>query len=275
MENITYEEFIQNILDTRGRFACGEEYHERHHIVPKGCGGNDEEENLIDLYAREHFEAHRLLALDNPNNDKLVYAWWCMSTVKSEYTKERYEISATEYEEARIAISQIMKERVFSDETCQKMSDNHADFSGENNPMHGRPWWDENTPQEKIDEWKIKISNKTSGENNPMFGRAWFNEDTPQEKIDSWKKHMSESKFGNKNPRYNTGIHVVQLTMDNKFISEYISATEAEKQTGINASHIRGVYKHLRGRKSAGGYNWVTKEEWEEMQRGKEMDSQA
>ena len=34
MKNITYKEFIQNILDTRGRFGCGDEYHEKHHIIP-------------------------------------------------------------------------------------------------------------------------------------------------------------------------------------------------------------------------------------------------
>lgn len=39
----TYEEFINNILETRGRFACGDEYHERHHIVPKCMGGTNEE----------------------------------------------------------------------------------------------------------------------------------------------------------------------------------------------------------------------------------------
>ena len=71
----TYEEFIQNILKTRGRFECGDEYHERHHIVPKCMGGTDEEDNLIDLFAREHFMAHKLLALENRDNDKLVYAW--------------------------------------------------------------------------------------------------------------------------------------------------------------------------------------------------------
>ena len=53
----TYEEFIQNILDTRGRFACGDEYHERHHIVPRCMDGSNNRENLIDLYAREHFVA--------------------------------------------------------------------------------------------------------------------------------------------------------------------------------------------------------------------------
>ena len=57
-----YQEFIQNILNTRGRFNCGDEYHERHHIIPRCLGGGNEEENLIDLFAKEHFIAHKLLA---------------------------------------------------------------------------------------------------------------------------------------------------------------------------------------------------------------------
>ena len=49
---MSYTEFIQNILDTRGRFACGDEYHERHHILPKCMGGKDDEDNLIDVLWR-------------------------------------------------------------------------------------------------------------------------------------------------------------------------------------------------------------------------------
>ena len=84
---MTYEEFINNILETRGRFACGEEYHERHHIVPKCMGGTNDEDNLIDLFAREHYEAHRLLVLENPNNHKLAYAWSMMARAKKRWKK--------------------------------------------------------------------------------------------------------------------------------------------------------------------------------------------
>lgn len=62
---ITYDEFIQNILDNRGRFNCGDEYCERHHMLPKCMGGTDDKNNLIDLFAKEHFEVHRLLAMEN------------------------------------------------------------------------------------------------------------------------------------------------------------------------------------------------------------------
>lgn len=62
---ITYDEFIQNILDNRGRFNCGDEYCERYHMLPKCMGGTDDKNNLIDLFVKEHFEAHRLLAMEN------------------------------------------------------------------------------------------------------------------------------------------------------------------------------------------------------------------
>ena len=63
---MTYNEFIDKIINERGRFNCGNEYHERHHIIPKCLGGTNNKDNLIDLYAKEHFEAHRLLSLENP-----------------------------------------------------------------------------------------------------------------------------------------------------------------------------------------------------------------
>lgn len=73
-QNITYQDFIQNILNTRGRFGIPEgEYKERHHIVPKCIGGTNDKDNLIDLYAREHFIAHKLLAIET-NDSKLICA---------------------------------------------------------------------------------------------------------------------------------------------------------------------------------------------------------
>ena len=62
---ITYDEFMQNILDNRGRFNCGDKYCERHHMLPKCMGGTDDKNNLIDLFAKEHFEVHRLLVMEN------------------------------------------------------------------------------------------------------------------------------------------------------------------------------------------------------------------
>lgn len=97
---MTYNEFIDNILNTRGRFSCDNEYHERHHILPKCMGGTNDNSNLIDLFAREHFIAHKLLALENPENEKLSYAWWCMCSLPGS-SQKRVEVTDEEYEEAR------------------------------------------------------------------------------------------------------------------------------------------------------------------------------
>ena len=117
-----YEQFIENILNSRGRFACGDEYHERHHIIPKCMGGEDEIDNLIDLFAREHFIAHKLLAKENPNNDSLVYAWSCMAFPHSP-DQDRYELTPEEYEDARVALSEARRGKSRSDEVKRKISE--------------------------------------------------------------------------------------------------------------------------------------------------------
>ena len=132
MELTTYDKFIHNILETRGRFACGELYHERHHIIPKCLGGTNDKENLIDLFAREHFIAHKLLAKENPDNNSLTYAWSCMAFVKRDDI-DRYELTPEEYEEAKIAMSNACKGennqfygKRHSEETRMKMRKSHV-----------------------------------------------------------------------------------------------------------------------------------------------------
>ena len=195
----TYEEFINNILKTRGRFACGNEYHECHHIIPRCMGGTNDKDNLIDLFAQEHFIAHKLLAEENPDNYALTYAWWMMSHVKDK-NQERYEITPEEYEEAKITFikmqSEVMKQ-VWEDEDRRKK---HSDFmrekysNPENNPMFRRrgedsPFYGKRRSEDVIEsirraakercqnpEYIAKLSKTQkeryiNPENNPMFGK--------------------------------------------------------------------------------------------------------
>lgn len=110
---MTYQEFINNILQTRGRFIDSEEYHERHHIIPRCKNGSNDKDNLIDLFAREHFIAHKLLAEENMDDDQLVRAYTLMAFVKDD-NQQRYELTSDEYEEVR---------RIYAEK-----------FSGINNP---------------------------------------------------------------------------------------------------------------------------------------------
>lgn len=118
---MTYKEFISNILDSRGRYILNEEYKERHHVLPRCCGGTDEENNLIDLFAEEHYEAHRLLAIENPDNYHLQYAWTMMAFTRN----EAQIVSAEDYANAKKQLaklnSELFRGRTYSEETHEKM----------------------------------------------------------------------------------------------------------------------------------------------------------
>lgn len=143
---MTYDKFIQNILNTRGRFACLDGYHERHHIIPKCMNGSNSRDNLIDLYAREHFIAHKLLAEENPQNYQLKYAYWNMCQCTGRDGQDKYIPTPEEYEEARIF--------------C------HEAMSGENHPMYGK-----HHTQESREKMSISKKDMYNGENNPFFGK--------------------------------------------------------------------------------------------------------
>ena len=253
---VTYEEFIQNILSTRGRFNCGDEYHERHHIVPKCINGTDDEENLIDLFAREHFEAHKLLALENPGNDGLIYGWTMMAFVKDNNQK-RYELTAEEYEEARIALSMVASEK----------------NRGENNPFYGKHHteetrakmkessekrWSRPEEKEKAKKSKSNISQETrqkmsesalkrfeNPENHPMFG--WTPSDESRKKMSDSAKARCTEEWKQKMRENDRCKHIICIETN----QWYISIKDAHRKTGIHKSQISASVKS-NGKKAAG-----------------------
>lgn len=156
-----YDDFIDGIIASRGRFACGEEYHERHHIKPKCLGGTNDEENLVDLYPREHYEAHRLLALEHPEENGLTYAWFMMSNCTDAKTNKRCKVSAEEYEEARIAVSKLS----ISEETRKKMSD--AKKANPIPPEVRKKMADTMRGRHLPEEWRRNIGNGNRGKPHP------------------------------------------------------------------------------------------------------------
>lgn len=231
----TYEKFINNIIATRGRFNCGDEYHERHHIIPKCMGGTNNEDNLIDLFAQEHFVAHRLLAKENPDNNSLVYGWVCMAFMKNGY-QERYEITAEEYETLKKMNSELMKgvkREPFTEETRNKMSQaqknrfanpeerkKYSDmFSGEKASWYGK---------HHSEEVKRKLSDAKKGELNPNYGKVYSEEE---------RKYLSELLSGEHAPMY--GKHHTDETR--KKISQ--SNTNPSKETRQKMRDAKiGVY---------------------------------
>jgi len=72
-------EFIYYCLIYRAKYRTISEYTERHHIIPKCMGGNDDKINIVRLTPEEHYLAHQLLVRMHPDNPKLVYAAMLMT----------------------------------------------------------------------------------------------------------------------------------------------------------------------------------------------------
>ena len=98
-----YDKFIQEIIDTRGQWNelfC----EEIHHIIPRCMGGTgkNKHQNTIFLTLQEHYEAHKILAEENPNNTSLQRAWFMMSHIRGVF------ISAEEYAASKRAFIKVI-----------------------------------------------------------------------------------------------------------------------------------------------------------------------
>lgn len=102
---MNYDEFIQNIINTRGQWNIPKgEYHEKHHIISKCLGGlpkyvgkTCKHSNIIWLTAEEHFIAHKLLVEKYPDNKSIHTAFWFMCNTRD----GKSILSETEYAELR------------------------------------------------------------------------------------------------------------------------------------------------------------------------------
>ena len=110
-----YEQLVER---AKNRVLDG--YKERHHIIPRCINGSDDTENIVELTAKEHYLAHRLLTEIYPTNPKIKYAFWMMCSMKTD-SQKRYEISARSYEYSKKLIA------YRSEETRKKISNSLKD----------------------------------------------------------------------------------------------------------------------------------------------------
>lgn len=77
--------YDQLILNAKTRLKIEEQYFEKHHIIPRCMGGKDDNSNIVNLTAREHFIAHLCLVKIYPGNFGLVKAAMMMTVCKSSH----------------------------------------------------------------------------------------------------------------------------------------------------------------------------------------------
>ena len=118
-----YTHWYYNIIQrAQAREISG--YTERHHIIPKSLGGSNDKVNLVDLTAREHFVCHWLFTkmVGGISKQKMAYA--CKMMMHSIGNgQHRYKISSHIYENLKINLNGILKNRIFNLAWRQKLSD--------------------------------------------------------------------------------------------------------------------------------------------------------
>lgn len=223
-----YEKFIISRIDLNQNRDFSKLNFEKHHIIPRSMGGNDDKTNIIRLTYREHFIAHLLLARAYQNS-KMIYAFYRMknktnnSKLYESYKNKFIESISGENaywygklshlqpmygkklsEEAKLKISLANKgdnnywrHNEFSEEHKRKLSeskmgDKNPNYQREFSEEHRRKMSESKTGSKLSEETKNKISKAVSGENNPRYG-AIVSQET-REKLSNALKGKKNSK---------------------------------------------------------------------------------
>lgn len=155
-------------------------YVEKHHIIPRCVGGIDNESNIVQLTAREHFICHRLLVKFTTGKVKrqMLHA---LGMFIGDGKNTKRNLSSIQYEIARKSISQARIGRKHSDETRKKISESRIGKLPWNKGLVGVQSMNENTKNNL----SLLYKNKTYEE---RFG----------DKSEIIKNKISKSKIGHK-----------------------------------------------------------------------------
>jgi len=106
-----YFKIIKNRLDNPVIYG----YLEKHHILPKSLGGDDDPKNIVSLTPREHFICHTLLAKMYKIN---TYEWYktnhALLMMKCSSAKQNRYFNSRIYEFFRVNFSKVMKKNALN-----------------------------------------------------------------------------------------------------------------------------------------------------------------
>ena len=148
-----YEKYYNTIVEN-ARKQDRNCYTEKHHIVPRSLGGSDDDNNIVNLTAREHFIIHKLLCEIHPDDKKLHYALWRMMNPQSKVHGRSYNIGSKEYTRRRELQREYTRKVGLSNKGRKHSAETKAKRSA---ALKGR----EKAP--RSEETKQKISNTLKG----------------------------------------------------------------------------------------------------------------
>lgn len=98
---MNYSKIYHDLINNRLTNPLSGVYTERHHIQPRSLGGGDEESNLVDLSAREHYICHLLLTrmyeVNSPEYLKMIKAHKIMAVSSGSNKQRDYKVNSRLY----------------------------------------------------------------------------------------------------------------------------------------------------------------------------------
>lgn len=201
---------------------------EKHHIIPRCLGGNNEKENIVVLTAREHFLCHLLLCEIYPKNNKLRHAIFLMSIGKNKKKEIHYIIGGRTYERLKKEYSKFLLGKKQTELTRKNKS------------------------KKMLEVWK----NKSKEEMSEIGKKRWITRIKNNKIItEKTKENISKSLKGRKITwERNVSKPIIQYDLQDNFIKEWSSIAEAKR-------NIKGdiTAALLKKQKTAGGFKWKYK----------------
>lgn len=221
---------IYNQIVERGKTRQLEGYKEKHHILPKCLGGSNDEDNIVELTAREHFLCHMLLCEIYPNENKLRHALFLMAIGKQKIKEKTYVINSRIYERLKTEYSQMLTGKNQSQETKNKKSKSMKRI------------WSQKSEKEMSEIGQKRWETRKVNGNDKI---------TPE--------HAAKIKAAIQNRKIEwdlgTSKPIIQYDLQGNFIKEWPSRSEAKRWLG--SGDIAGC---LAGKqKQAGGFIWKYK----------------
>jgi hypothetical protein len=227
---------------------------EKHHILPKSIGGNNNKNNLVLLTPKEHYICHRLLLeiyKKTENESKMRYAMWCM--INGLGQQKRYATSSRIYENLRKDMREFMKK---------------------NGPDNRKKVEQYSIDGVFIKDFEsVRVASKETGIYSGSI-ESCCREESKTAGGFNWRYYKSDKKVSpiirNKTGRKSGGVpwnkgkkingcpknckKIIQYSLDGNTIKEWDCISEVSKELNINRGSIENCANNKS--KSAGGFNW-------------------
>ena len=152
-----YRNTYDSLIEKRRKFPLTKNkkdpnyvYCETHHIVPKCLGGSNDKENLVNLTAREHFIAHKLLykiaEKENADIDIKYKLFLALRYLAFSTKNNKIVISSREYEQIKIIASMLSSktQQNFSIEKKNEIAIKKKNTLAKHNMYEFRSIWSSN-----------------------------------------------------------------------------------------------------------------------------------